>query len=884
MPRFVQLCRASLLAGLLPLLLLLPARAASPDLLLEVRLGEHVLSDGIGAYQQGDDVLVPLGEMARLLTIAIRTDLQAGTASGYVLQEQRGFHLDLAGKVVVRGALREAFDPALVRPLPDDIYVATRLLAAWLPAEFAFDTSNLTLGVRPRERLPVQARLDRQAKIAPGAPAVAQDDPGYPRQNTPYALAGMPFADQTVGVDLRRTPEHKSSTTSYTAYLTGDLLGAEAALYFNTGQDAPGPAARLTLGRHDPDAGLLGPLKARTVQAGSVSAPGVAHISQSSASGNGVFISNRPLGQPMRSDRHSLQGDLPPGWDVELYFNDALVGLAQSRPDGRYAFDDQPLLYGPNEFKLVFHGPLGQLRIERRSFMIEQSMLAPGELFYNLAAQGDDNGRRRTSAQFDWGASKALSVSAALLRIAVGDAERSFAELGLQVYLDRAIVQTALARADDGGTLAQAGLRTRVGPVALSASRAYSHHFTSDYYPSLPDPVRVRDELRADAMLAAMPVSVQARREVSASGAHKTELQGRISAYRFGTALSNSLRWQSLAGDTRADGVFQASRRMAGVGVSAQLQFTLAPSFGVSALALAVDKHLGDSYLASAGVARTFLDHHTRYTVSLNKGMGSFGMGVNGYYAGRGDYGVGLQLFLALAREPGGGRWKTDAAPMAASGAASLKVFVDRNRNGVMDAGDDPVPGAGFIVNGSAQMERTRADGAAWLGRLAPNQHADIAIDPSTLDDPQWLAQRKGVRIVPRAGKVSEVDFAVVITGEIDGTVYQQAGGKKPVGDVELELVDQRGVVAATASSTSDGYFVLGGVLPGVYQLRVAPSQLARLGIAPPPAHQLTMDEDGTFVNGKDFVITPVPKAARSEDGASPASPPNSLSVSTPRP
>ena len=197
---------------------------------------------------------------------------------------------------------------------------------------------------------------------------------------------------------------------------------------------------------------------------------------------------------------------------------------------------------------------------------------------------------------------------------------------------------------------------------------------------------------------------------------------------------------------------------------------------------------------------------------------------------------------------------------MAASGAAAAKVFVDRNHNGIMDAGDDPVPGAGFIVNGSAQLERTSAAGAAWLARLAPNQHSDISLDASTLEDPQWLAQRKGVRIVPRAGKVSEVDFALVITGEIDGTVYQLARGKKKAaGDVELELVDAGGAVAGTASSSSDGYFVLTGVLPGVYQLRMAPLQLARLGIAPPPAHQVRMDDDGTFINGKDFVITSAP-------------------------
>ena len=865
MARLLCLCRLALLTSLLTsmlTLLLLPARAASPDLLLEVRIGQHVLSDAIGAYQQGDDVLLPLGELARMLTIAIRVDPANGNASGYIVDEERRFRLDLASKTVLRAALSEAFDSAQVRPLADDTYVASGLLARWLPVDFELDMAGLALQVRPREKLPLQARLERQRSGLPGAGSALPLDPGYPRLVTPYALAGMPFADQTVGLDLRRSAAHKSTYTSYTGYFTGDLLGAEAALYLNTATDANGPAARLSIGRHDPDGALLGPLKARTVQAGSVSAPGAPEIALSSARGNGVFISNRPLGQPMRTDRHSLQGDLPPGWDVELYFNDALVGIMQSRADGRYAFDDQPLLYGPNEFKLVFHGPLGQVRIERHSFLIEQSMLAPGQMFYSLAAQRGDDGRRRAAARLDWGIGQHLSASAGLLRLPVGQAERSFAELGVQGYLDKFMLQLALVRADDGGTLSKAGLRTRLGPWSVAASRAYARGYTSDYYHVAADPVRVRDELRADAVVAAMPLSVQARRELLASGAHNVELAARISAYRFGAALSNSLRWQSQAGHEIADGVLQASRRVAGVGFSGQLQYAIRPQTKVQTLALSLDKHFSDAYLASAGVARTFVDPHTRFTLALNKGMGSFGMGINGYYSSRGDYGLGLQLFLALAQDRPRGRWLTEAAPIAASGAASLRVFVDRNGNALMDAGDEPVAGAGFVVNGVSRIERTGVDGLAWLGRLAPNQHTDIGIDASTLEDPQWLAQRKGVRIVTRPGKVSEVDFAVAVTGEIDGTVYALAGGRKrAAGDVALELVDAAGRLVGAASSGADGYFVLAGVLPGAYQLRVAPAQLARLGMRAPPGYLINMDRDGTLVNGKDFVLDAVTMA-----------------------
>lgn len=842
------------------LLLLLPAWALAadgPDLLLEVRLDKHLLSDAIGAYQQGGDVLLPIGEMARLLTIAIRSNPGQGHANGYILDEQRGFRLDVNALSVLRGERRESVDPALVRREADDIYVASRLLATWLPAAFEVDMASLSLLVKPREKLPLQARLDRQSNKGLGAARSAPGGAGYPRAASPYELASVPFLDQTVGVDLRRKAGSGDPKASLTSYLTFDLLGAEAALYIHTGAHAHGPAARLTVGRHDPGAGLLGPLKARSVQAGSVVAPGVAQVSQGSASGNGLLVSNRPFGQPMQFDRHKLQGDLPPGWDVELYFNEALVGFQLSRPDGRYSFDDLPLIYGANDFRLVFHGPLGQLRVERHSFLLEQAMLQPGELVYTLAAQRDDQGRERTLAQFDYGLGKRLGASAALVRMPFQGASRGYVHAGLQAYLDDVIFNAAVVRAEGGGELAQLGVRSRVAGLAVQASRAWTQGFASDFYQA-GAPVRMRDEMRIDGQLAGLPLAVQARRDRLASGPDNLELSARMSAYRHGTALSQSLRWQSLAGSKRADGGLQVSRRVAGVGVSGQLHYTLEPTSAISTLALSADRHLPGGYLVSVGAARTFTERHTRFSAALNKSLGRFGFGVNAFYARSGDYGVGLQLFIAAGREPRRGRWMTDAAPMAGSGGASLRVFLDKNRNGIMDGDDAPVSGAGFQVNGAGHMARTDADGIAWLGRLAPHQEVDIGLDPTTLEDPQWQPLQKGVRIVPRPGKAGELDFAVGLSGDIDGTATILAGGvKRAAGELELELVDANQAVVASTTSSADGYYVLPGVAPGSYQLRIAPAQLQRLKLRPIASRTVLIDAEGNFVSGQDFTVTP---------------------------
>lgn len=839
----------------------------APELLLEVRLGQHLLSDGIGAFQQGPQVLLPLGELARLLTISIHANPAEGYASGVILDQQRGFQLDLHDQVVVRNGVRETYDAALVRRRADDIYIAASLLSRWLPVDLDIDLATLTLKVRPREKLPLQARLERLQRM--GSASAMAANPGYPRVPVPYRMARIPFADQTLAVESRRSPGKSDHATSYSAYVTGDLLGTEAALYINRARFLQGPQARLTIARNDPDAALLGPLRARTVQAGSVASAAVPNIALGSAFGNGMLVSNRALGLPAQFDRHNLQGDLPPGWDVELFFNDALIGVQPSRSDGRYSFENLPLNYGANEFRLVFHGPLGQTRVERRTFLLEQSMMAPGQLDYTVSVQRDERGGEhrgeRSTAMFDWGVGKRLTASAALVRMPLQGEARSYASVGVQSYLDNLIVSAAASRASGGGSLAQIGVKTRIytgngasnGALALAASRSVTRDFVSEFYLPVTDQVRTRDEIRVDGALAGLPVAVQARRERLASGRDNLELNARVSAYRSGTAISHGLRWQSLGGRKHADGQLQVSRRMAGVGISGQLHYAIEPDWKLATLALSADKHLAGGYLVSGALTRTFDQPRYRFSAALNKSLGRFGMGVNGWYSRRGEYGAGLQLFMATGRDPGRARWMTEAAPMAGSGNVSLRVFLDKNRNGVMDGADMPIPGVGFLVNGATVLARTGEDGVAWIGRLTPNQHADITLDPATLEDPQWHSALNGMRIVPRPGSVGELDFAVHMTGEIDGTTWlEENGARRAAGELELELIDGAQAVVARTVSSADGYFVIEAVAPGAYALRITPAQLKRLGLRAPPVRLVHVDADANFVNGQDLVVT----------------------------
>jgi len=845
-------------------------------LILEVRLDGVSLSDGLTAYQDGPQILLPLGELARLLTLAITVQPEAGSASGYVLSEDRTFGLNVAQLLVSLSEREAGFEARSARVIGDDIYVNSELLARWLPIDFEVTMSTLQLEVKPREKLPLQERLEREraGERLGGTPPERLADPGYPREIAPYKLIDQPFIDQTFGANARSAPGSRQLNTAYTAYLTADVLGMEGAAYVSSSRDQPAPDWRMTLGRNDPDAGLLGPLRARSFSLGNISVPSVANVMTSSGSGRGVSVSNRPLDQPTSFDRQSLRGDLPPGWDVTLYYNEALLGFQASRADGLYAFDDLPLSFGRNEFLLVFNGPLGQMRSESKNFLLDQSIVMPGEFLYSLAEHRADNGQARSVARFDMGLTRAVSGSAGLVRMPrpaagqSGSEERSYAQLGLRGYWNMAIVTSELTFGQ-GGMLADLGLKTRLAGFAVDMQHTQVQgDFDSDVFSASGNPVRMRDKLRVVGTLAPpglprMPVAVEAQRERLKSGATNEMVSGRLSVMALGTSATNALSWQRAGGAASSYGSLQMNRRMAGMGLSGQMGYSLRPEARLDSLALAADRNLASGYRVNAGLLHAFAGRTTLVSGGVSKNFGRFALALSGSYSSQRELALGLQLFVALGRKPRSGQWFADAVPMAGMGAVSARAFVDGNLNGRHDRDEELVPNAGFIINsGGRHPSRSGEDGTAFIGRLAPGRYADISLDPSTLEDPLWQPQSEGVRVLPRPGMVQMLEFPVISTSEIDGTVYllgDNGNGRRGIGDAVVQLVDRQGAVVMSTASSSDGFYLLRQVRPGRYTLRISPAQATKLALASTLELPVEVMPEGDFISGQDLEMKLVP-------------------------
>ena len=171
-----------------------PSVAGTPNLLIfQLRLDNSSLTDSLIVYESGTDLLLPLGELTRILTIGITVDPSARVASGFILRQERGFRLDLATRTVTLAGGSETFDPAQVRWLDDDIYVASRLLQRWLPIDLQTDLSALTMDVVPREKLPLQYRRSANApRVVWGSVAAPTRTPVIPARHRTIVCWAFP--------------------------------------------------------------------------------------------------------------------------------------------------------------------------------------------------------------------------------------------------------------------------------------------------------------------------------------------------------------------------------------------------------------------------------------------------------------------------------------------------------------------------------------------------------------------------------------------------------------------------------------------------------------------------------------------------------------------
>ena len=867
------------------------SRADEELLLYAARLNGTSLTDNLAAYPLPGGLVVPLGEMVRLLELPIQVDPRRGSASGYFLRPAQVFRLDVARGVAFVNGQEAPYPRTQVEVHEDDIYVDTRLLEQWFGLTIKRDDQAAILDLESRETLPVEARWLREGRLLRPIAKAADQYKGYQKLEDPYRFVGIPWVDQTLQLQYRSKPGSgaRSFLPQGQTYLGGDLLWMSAQGYANFQNPGGLHDSRLTLGRTDPDAGLLGPMHARQFQFGDTVVPGVG-LTSSSGVGSGFLVTNFNTDYQANQEKRSFVGDLAPGWQVEIYQNGSLLGFQSSRADGRYQFLDVPIQFGANDFRLVFFGPAGQRREEVIRANLLDQRTPVGNFRYRLSGVDSKNATRRGSGEFEYGLSRHWVLQASTQTLDLVGIDRkaevtgtetythNYVQGGFKGYWDQAIGHLTFARdSRTSGNAFEAGSKTGFAGQVLSFSHAELRDFASEVFLPQYGPIKSRSQLSLYGSLSSLTrpwgsYQVDFRHDALERGGSYDLIGNRLSANVAGMSFSNGLTWYRFnnvasSSSNLVTGNFLASRPFGTWSLRGQANYSFNGVRKLTDVAVFMDTFAFTPLTVQAGILHNMVQGDTTYQVSMYKPTGKVSFGVNASYSRTAGLAAMLTLHMGISRDPVNRRWNMRGDGVSGYGGVAATAFQDLNGNGQREAEEPTLGATAFVVNGASLPP---AQGRVFFNDHIPaDQYSYVSLQPSSLEDPFAKAAVSGYKILGRPGHVAKIEVPVVALGELIGTVFlEDSGRQRPFGAIQVELVDSKGNTVRATRTAFDGMFSLDGILPGSYRLRISPPDMKRLELSGNPGKEVNLPATGGTLEGLDLVVRPLrPKASAGAGG-----------------
>jgi hypothetical protein len=838
------------------------AQAATPPLwtaneddalLFDMRVRQWRLGNGVRGYQTNAGVCVDLADVVMALDVPVRVDPKSRRATGWFFAESRNFTLDYDSKSVQIGGKVSPLAPGDLHITPEGWCVSVTTLSEWIGVPLKLDMANAFIIVDSPEKLPFELAEERKTRAANVKPRQQFDLSSMPSKAEPYAMLRPPSVDVTLGAAVISQPgESTQLQANYEIFASGEIATASVDARFASDQNGNPQSLRLRAYRTDPDGGLFGPLKATHFEVGDVEMPGTPLVAQG-AQGRGAFITNRPIGRGDLFDTTDFTGDLPRGWDAELYRNGELIAYIADRGTGLYEFRDIPMLFGQNAFEVRLYGPQGQQRTERRTLAIGLDSIPPKQTYYwagvaqagtDLIPFGNQPARANTGWRAGVGVERGLDARTSIggsfywLRQDVGPITegRYFGEVSLRRSIGFMLGEAGLSTDFQGGY----GFRMQaIGQIGQNNVRAESFWVTDGYRSD-----RYGRTLRGEHRLGFdrsvkiggddVPLHLEAAYLQYASGQSSIRVDGRATFGVGPISATANVGWQRLitggfSGYARdeLDGNVRVSGRWGKIRLRGETNFRVVPSLELRETSLIAEWQQSErdsfriqtAYDARGDRARLGLSYIRQFDpVAIS---GTFEVATDGAFA------FGISANFSLAPKSDGG-FSLSSQRLAANGRAEAIVFYDENGDGRRQI-EEPIEKQVTVVAGTAQFAETDDKGRAEVQGLTPFRPILIGIDAGSLPDPFVQPAGPGMVITPRPGVATVIELPLVAAGEVDGTLMAEGG--RALSGVKLELLDKNDRVIATTLSEFDGFFLFEKVPYGQYRLRIGAESAAALDL-----------------------------------------------------
>lgn len=858
-----------------------------PDdmLILKFTMGSRILlADNIiaypNAYSAGDDsvynsIALSLLEFVEAIEFPIEVISEQGQASGWFIEQHRTFELDLKAGIVTIAGQKEYLQPQQLQWYGDEIFVDIDLLAKWFGLNFNYQSNQQSLDMSANEVLPFQRKWAREAqreklnRWLENNRDAEQYKLNLPLFESEYDFVSTPRSQIYSNIGYKY---HKDGVEGrfyqYSGTVYHDLLYQNAKWYFKGDEKNELDDIRLTLGRQDESKKLAG-LGLSSYQIGDSYSFDVPLISHSTL-GFGASVSSFDLGFRSRTNVVTLRGDSQPGWDIELYRNNALINGAKVRKDGTYEFVDVPLLSGINDIKLVFYGPRGEKQEKVERYYMHPDLARAGEFTWRASVHRDnqllfDNdhflgqsphvGRARAVVQTEYGFSDSLSLSAGFVALPAQNEAKTnkYVTVGSRFTAGASYFrQQFIKNVTDNTQASELFISADVGQLNVNGSYQYfSKGFVSDYRRYSAKPLKSQVQLNMHqsiqtSLFSHLSFGVKAKHQKYHDGETLSEVSLKQSVAKLGLSLTNEIFFDNgvLDGQTTFNLPTVYDIRFRG-----KLRYALAGGLDAESLSISAETRLSDNYHLTADVNRSWRrEGSSRFGFHLVREYEGFDLDLSAGYQSGGHYNVSVSFSMQMDDF---GFADKDQSEL---GRVNARVFLDNNGNKTFDEGDTPIPEVHFSVDGRASDDVTDDLGIVSLD-VDANVRAVIKISPGIFGDHYWDVEIPEIAVLAREGKTLTVNFAAMFNGEIEGSVYLDEQFLKPLSGVVVELVDAQGNIVNSVKSGFDGFYLFEKVPFGRYQVQIEAVQLIKQKLPPVSPQNIEVSSDNDIVSGVDFYL-----------------------------
>lgn len=826
---------------------------------------QGVIDQIVIAYFDGDRFYLPLIEMFDLFDLNYEMSATSFSISGFYIQEDRPYVIDLSGLQANFGAKSWQLSASDFIIKEIDFYLAPEIFEEIFGLQFEVDVSRLAIKLTTSEQLPVVARYKRRMKQA------RLDKYSTTVLDSNFALVNGRTAKLADGIFMdyswRSTLSESQQSTNLQLGLGGELLFGE------------------TQGNMDIQVSdefqefSMGNFKWRyvdtkypwitSISMGGLSSPGLTGLAY-----DGIFLTNEPLFRQRSFDTYVLDGTTEAEADVELYRDGKLVDVVTSDDVGYYRFFI-PLSYGVMEYKIRIYGKQGSTIELDRNIQIPFNFLPTNEMRYGVAYG------KNTSDYLNWEQREDVFVSSVYrgltnwLTAGLGVEYVENSSKDRPVFFSKVsarMINDVLVNLDYAhGNFATLMLKG-VGRGSSSYATEYTHYLSEGVYNSL----ELKHRLSSNIFL---PFNLGGRRftgRAILSWLGKEEDDIVELTTDFNHTLRNLRIRAGYKSKHQISAVNQTSLSEASFGVVYSIPriqrykpilrgsyfrtdvVYLPDSRQISDMRFQYIKQLNAYWKLHTFASYNFILESTSMDIGIVMDFEKFRSSANvrsnaSNYALthniRGSYVYDFNTYEGI--------W--DNRQQVGKSGLNVRMYVDENNSGQFEEGEQVIPGnAVTAVNASSRV--VEKSGIHRLTQLQPFRRYNFVVNEAKINNPMLVATQKEFSVVTDPNRLKWMDVPFYTTGIIDGSVaMSRAGGEvSPISGLKIRVVREDGTLYKVVRTFSDGSYYLMEIPPGEYEVMIDDAQLQFLGkLSTPASHiiNIRVTEDGDFVEGLDFIL-----------------------------